>query len=183
MPREGSYRESTSTAPSCARCVYGVAALRVTPFDTAAVAQEKLCAECAHKGIADGTATHVEALFRPLQGRLVVLTDAPEQRSRSGLIILPPTYFDRNGKKIDCEAHTGLVVAVGAGWFARDGLKGQWLAESPGVGKRKPMGATLGKRIAFLARHDAATSWWRGLAIIYDYAVFYEKTGEEQAAQ
>jgi hypothetical protein len=170
------------TAPSCAECKYGIAALRTRWPEDAPV---YLCVECARKPFyARQTPSPLEALLRPLKGRVVVLTDAPEQRSRSGLIILPPTLFNHAGKRIDVEAHTGLVVAAGPGWYARRSLNGAWLTESPGVGKRKPMAAQLGKRIAFLARHDAATSWWRGLAIIYDYAVFYEDEVEAtQAAE
>lgn len=174
MPHQSGYE-----APGCARCIYGVGALRL--WRHARATSEILCVECARRPL-EGPHEELRALIKPIAGRLAVLTDGPKKQP--GRIILPDSVFGPGGKKLSDVVMGGLVVAVGPGWYARRSLKGAWVAAAPGVGLRKPMGTRLGDRVILIAKHDKAIEWWRGLAITNDNACLsVEEKQSESAAQ
>ena len=176
MPHQSGYE-----APPCARCTYGVGALRL--WRHAKSTETIVCVECARKpGALEGPHEELRALLKPRGGHIVVLTDGPKKEY--GRIILPDSVFGPGGKKLSDVVMAGVVVSVGPGWYARRSLNGAWLAAAPGVGVRKPMAVRLGDRVILIAKHDKAIDWWRGLAITNDNACLsVEEKQSESAAQ
>lgn len=138
------------------------------------------CVECARQSLQRITLS----LLRPLHGRIVVLPDAPREKSHKSLIIVPRTMI-KNGRRVDEKTFVGTVVGVGPGWAARrNALSGLEIADSPGVVRRKPMDIEVGQRVIVKAEHEESIPQWRGLALAGEYAVLgFDEPGFEDPSR
>lgn len=83
--------------------------------------------------------------MKPLQDRILLRPDKPEEFTRGGLVI-PEAYREKSGK--------ATVLAVGEGMWCKDGTRYPMLGLKPG------------DRVLFEARHPFPTTELDGEAVI-----------------